>query len=798
MYDDQRGLQKAAAARDEHAFLAAAHCPDLMLVLDTSGLVLWASPSHREILGFDPVGRRNVDVFHADDRIRAAREFERRVATRAPSTIELSLVAADGRTIEVESTGVPVVGHDGQVDCVVVTARKINDRRAIERRMRVILDQLPANVWTTDRDMNVTSSVGGGLSPVTAPPEDAVGRHISACLEGDTFLDGAVDLHQRVLRGETFTTQTRWRDRDLHVRMYPLRDDGGEISGVIGISFDVTDQRRAERRYQALFERNLAGVFRSTVSGRLLECNEAFARIFGYDSVPAILANPTPSLYFDAMDREALIEILRQSGEALNYEVRLRRNDGEPVWALINEKVSPGDDGGEEVLEGTLVDITARKQAEARMQYQAFHDALTDLPNRFLFNDRLALALAQAYRHGRAVAVLFLDLDQFKLINDTMAHSAGDELLRAVAVRLLASVRSEDTVARIGGDEFVFILPEVDPFTAATAAAKVAEKVLDAIRYPFVVQSRELFVTASIGIAVSPHDGEDAETLIRNADSAMYRAKELGRDNYQFHTPMTQRRAEIRLTLETALRHAIERDEFFLLYQPVIDTATGSVTALEALLRWNRPGVGVVSPREFIPLAEEIGIIVPIGEWVLWTACRQMAEWQRAGASNMRLAINISTRQFHDDHLVAMVEDVLSTTGLDPASLELEITESLSMRDSDLTIRRLSDFRQRGIGVALDDFGTGYSSLSHLRYLPLTRIKIDQSFIEGLRDGSAEKTIIGAIVAMGHSLGLRVVGEGVETEQQHRILTELGCDEVQGFVHSEPLTPAAMARLLNL
>ena len=393
--------------------------------------------------------------------------------------------------------------------------------------------------------------------------------------------------------------------------------------------------------------------------------------------------------------------------------------------------------------------------------------------------------------------MLFLDLDHFKLINDTMAHSAGDELLRQVAERLTACLRADDTVARLGGDEFVFILPELDRADAAHGAAYVAEKVLAEVRRPFVIQARELFVTASIGIAIAPHDATDVETLVKNADSAMYRAKDLGRNTYQFHTPTAQRRAEVRLTLETALRRAVDRDELFLVYQPQVELATGRISGFETLLRWNRPGVGVVEPKDFIPLAEEIGSIVPIGEWVLATACRQMRKWHEAGHPELRLAVNLSARQFQHEKLTKMVEDVLAETGFDANRLELEITESLSIRDVDLTIGRLSHFRNLGIRASLDDFGTGYSSLGHLRFLPIDSVKIDRSFIVDLRDDGPDRMIVQAIVTMAQSLKLRVVAEGVETEEQRRILTELGCDELQGFVFSRPLCIAEVAKLLG-
>jgi diguanylate cyclase (GGDEF)-like protein/PAS domain S-box-containing protein len=777
------------------------HVHDLVLIIDPAGTILWASPSHHHFLGRDPeevIGRSVSEFLHPDDLERQRTVLRERVQQGSYRKTELRVQHADGTWIDVESIGVPMFGTDGRVDKIVITARDVRGYKQMERRLieeehrlRVIVEQMPANVWTTDADLRVTSSLGGGLAAVGLKPNQLVGVLLGDHFQGDPRREAVIAVHRRALAGEVLAYESQWADRDLFVQLRPMRDTSGRITGTIGITFDLTEQKRAERRYRELFERNLAGVFRSTAAGQLLECNEAFARIFGYEA-PGEMARQvnTRELYWLPSDRDEVVGALRSRGELRNFELRMRTRDGQLVWGLLNEAVVPGDEG-EDVLEGTIIDITARKLAEERIEYQAFHDALTDLPNRFLFNDRLQVALAQAKRHGRSTAVLFLDLDQFKLINDTMAHTAGDELLRHVAERLVACIRPDDTVARLGGDEFVFVLADIHQ---APGAATVAQKVLETIRRPFQIQGRELYVTASIGIAVAPHDGDDIETLVKNADSAMYRAKELGRNTFQFHTPLAQRRAEIRLTLETALRHALERDEFFLVYQPQVTIGSKRITGFEALIRWNRPGFGIVEPKDFIPLAEELGTIIPIGEWVLRTACRQLREWHRSNP-DLRMAVNLSPRQFQHDELTRIVERAIEESGIDASRLELEVTESLSMRDSDLTIGRLSHFRNLGIRIALDDFGTGYSSLARLRYLPIDSIKIDRSFIIDLADEGPEKPIVQAIVTMAQSLDLRVIAEGVETEEQCALLESLGCIEIQGFVYSRPL-PAEEAGLL--
>jgi diguanylate cyclase (GGDEF)-like protein len=434
-----------------------------------------------------------------------------------------------------------------------------------------------------------------------------------------------------------------------------------------------------------------------------------------------------------------------------------------------------------------------RKRSEERLAYMAQYDHLTGLTNRALFQDRLEQALARAKRSGALVALMFLDLDRFKAVNDTLGHGTGDLLLKKVAERLEGSVRETDTVARIGGDEFSIIL---EGLTEAQDAALVARKIIDKLVQPFVLDGHEVFVTTSIGIAVYPSSNGDS--LLTDADSAMYCAKEQGRNTYRFHTPEMNAQVRERLNMESKLRRALDQEEFLLYYQPQVDLTTGMIVGTEALLRWQHPELGLVSPGKFIPVLEDIGMIVRVGEWVLQTACRQSKAWQRDGFPPLRMAVNISARQFSRRDLIDTVASVLTETGLDPNYLELEITESLLMEDIKANSRLLDELKTsvEGLRVSIDDFGTGYSSLSYLKTFPIDLLKIDQSFIRDITTNSDDAAITTTIIVLAHNLRLKVIAEGVETEEQMTYLREKGCDEAQGFYFSRPLPADEFTKLL--
>jgi diguanylate cyclase (GGDEF)-like protein/PAS domain S-box-containing protein len=528
--------------------------------------------------------------------------------------------------------------------------------------------------------------------------------------------------------------------------------------------------------------------------GKIRFTNEAASTVFGYG--PGELGGAPIELLAEPFVGSTVRLLLVEGKVVRDAEMVFRTRHGEEVDVEVS--LSPLVDDHQAAVGAVLIarDVRARKLAESRIAYQACHDALTGLPNRTLFYDRLTQELARARRHdGRRLAVLFLDLDQFKVVNDTLGHAAGDRLLIEIAGRLQQTVRESDTVARIGGDEFTFLLPGIDH---AEDAARAAQKILEAVSRPLEIDGHRLYVTTSIGISLYPADGEDAEALLSSADIAMYRAKDLGRSGFQLSNPAMNAKSVARLTLERDLRMAIERGELTLVYQPQADVISGRTVGVEALVRWNHPQRGLVLPGEFIAIAEETRLILPLGEWVLRTACEQARRWQQEiGGPPPRVAVNLSALQFRQRNLARTVQAILSESGTAPGSLVIEITESAAMLDAGLTIEVLSELREMGLRIAIDDFGTGHASLAYLKQFPIDTLKIDRSFVSDMEASREGAAIVNAIVGLAHGLGLEVLAEGVENESQLHRLAACGCDEYQGFLISKPVAPAAVPGLLD-
>nr|WP_236534579.1 EAL domain-containing protein [Pseudomonas tremae] len=580
----------------------------------------------------------------------------------------------------------------------------------------------------------------------------------------------------------------------VELRVVLVWDEHGHFEGIFGVGRDISQQRRAEkdlRMAATVFEHSTSAILITDPAGYIVQANEAFTRVSGYE-VAQVLDQLPGMLTVETEQEAQMRHILKQLDGRGTWEgeIRLRRRNGEhyPAWVGITAVVD--DEGDLASYVCFFSDISERKASEDRIHRLAYYDALTHLPNRTLFQDRLHSALQQAERQQAWVVLMFLDLDRFKPINDSLGHAAGDRMLQEMATRLLACVDIDDTVARMGGDEFTLLLqPAITREAALNRAIHVAERILTSLVTPFVLEGREFFVTASIGIALSPQDGNELSQLMKNADTAMYHAKECGKNNFQFYQADMNATALERLELESDLRHALEQQEFTLYYQPQFSGDGKRLTGAEALLRWRHPRRGLVPPNDFIPVLEELGLVVEVGDWVLAEACRQLKHWHQARVRVPKVSVNISARQFSDGQLGKRIAGILEQTGLSPACLELELTESILMREVEEAMHILDGLKNLGLSIAVDDFGTGYSSLNYLKQFPIDVLKIDRTFVDGLPSGEQDAQIARAIIAMAHSLNLSVIAEGVETHEQLEFLRQHGCDEVQGYLFGRPMPP---------
>ncbi len=594
----------------------------------------------------------------------------------------------------------------------------------------------------------------------------------------------------------------------------PLRDTTGKIIAGIEVARDITDKvrfmeerKKAEQliwqekeRAQVTLHSIGDAVITTDAAGVVEFLNPVAESLTGWTNETA---KGLPLLQVFHVVNETTGSILENPVEKCIREGRivglanhtlLIHRDGHEY--AIEDSASPIKDREGRIIGAVLVfhNVTEKRNMLRQLMHQAHHDALTELPNRILFNDRLTLALTQAKRNKAHLAVLFLDLNRFKLVNDMLGHAMGDQLLKGVAQRLKNCVRDSDTVSRLGGDEFTLLLPQI---SHEEDAAKVARKILKSLYHPWVLCGQEFHITASIGIALYPNDGEDAETLLKHADTAMYRAKEHGQNNYQLFAPTMNTKIMERLALENSLRYALKRKEFIVFYQPQVDTEAGQIIGMEALVRWQHPERELIPPAQFIPLAEETGLIVPIGKWVLHTACAQNKAWQDAGYAPMRVTVNLSAYQFRQHNLVETITHILHATGLNPHWLELEITESVAMQDVDFTIAVLRDLRKMGIWLAIDDFGTGYSSLNYLKRFPIHTLKIDRSFVRDITSNPEDAAIVSTIIVLGQSMKLSVIAEGVETEEQLVFLKQRHCNKMQGYLFSKPVPAEEFEVLLK-
>ncbi len=667
-------------------------------------------------------------------------------------------------------------------------------------RQEQILDHIHESVITMDLAGFITSWNRGAEKLFGYSAAEAIGRNVlflyadenddDSSFE-DAFLEHGgreMEVRRRRKNGEVF-----WASLQLSL----LRDDDGEPAGLIGFLSDITERRNAAemlRLHSRIFDASDEAIMITDAQERIVSVNPAFTRITGY-SVPEVMGE-TPRKFSSGRHDAAFFAAMWKKLLETGYwqgEIWDRRKDGEiyPKWISIG---SVRDASGEVTHYFSIFnDITDRKRAEGRIHHLAFFDALTGLPNRSLFNRLVDQSLIEAARTDLYGSLLFIDLNRFKPINDTLGHGVGDKVLQEIANRFRACLRGADVVCRLGGDEFVVALFDI---TSRDHAATVAQKLMTALDDPIIIDGRELKVGAAIGISVFPEDGTDTETLLRLADIAMYRAKQTGPDAFAFFSEEMNRRAVDRLTLESSLRRAIERNELLLHYQPKVRTVDGVVIGAEALVRWRHPERGMIPPGEFIPVAEETGLIVQIGNWVLEAACRQARQWKDAGLPVTRIAVNLSARDFSTG-LPGRVGQLLARHELDAAWLELEITESMLMHNTDKVITMMDEIAALGVSLSLDDFGTGYSSLSYLKRFPIDTLKIDRSFVINIPGDSNDCAIAGAIISMAKQLKHNVIAEGVESADQLAFLTSLGCDEIQGYLFSPPLPAEKFEALLR-
>ena len=590
---------------------------------------------------------------------------------------------------------------------------------------------------------------------------------------------GNVTLMERPVRKAALISTVRSSLRG-RLRQYQMRKSQQQL-------------RESEQRFKTLFEHHPDGIFVRDLSGKLISGNKAIEEITGYtieelqqEAIPT-LAIPeevvlTPEQFAEARDgnpKKFRTSSVRKDGSTVEMELAY-------LPLIINGEVTG--------MHGIARDVTQARNYERRIEHLANHDVLTDLPNRLLLTDRLQQAIDQSRRNGTQTGVLFLDLNRFKQVNDSLGHDLGDLLLEKIASRLKHLVRESDTVARLGGDEFVLVLTDLD---SIETMATVADKVLESVAAPISLAGHELNITTSIGGSVFPKDGHDVGTLLKHADLAMYQAKELGSASFRFYDPAMNIKILERLLTESALRRALEKNEFTIFYQPRVCTNHRSIIGVEALVRWKHPEKGLIAPADFIPLAEEIGLISNLGEWVLRTACAQNRAWQNAGLQPIKMAVNLSAQQLHTSGIEKTVASALSTSGLDAQYLELEITETSLMQDIDSSYQTLLDIRNTGVSISIDDFGTGYSSLSHIKRLPLNTLKIDKSFISDIASDRNDAAIVGATIAMARHMDLKVVAEGVTAPAQVRFLMEHACHEMQGYLFSPPLPAAEMGTMLE-
>lgn len=805
---DRRRVE-SALRESEHQFRALAEHMAAATFIYRGEQFCYVNAAMSALTGYsreELVGMRFWDVVHEDHReLVRARGIARQRGEAISPRYEFAIVTKAGETRWVDFTAGRIT-YQGE-PAALGTAFEITEQRRLREtleRQALTFEHLYDAVIISDVDGRVTAWNPAAERIYGYSRAEALGQRASLWLPPDQTAEIESRIYVGVDRHGRWSGEIPFIRRDgsrgvSETVVVPLRDASGVRIGALGVNRDVTARklaeaalRESEARYRALFEESRDAIYMTTPDGRFIDVNQAFLELFGY-SREELLRLDAGSLYERQGDREALLAEVSATGAARNHEVRLRRKDGTVVHCLLTTAARRGPDRTPLTYQGIIHDISERKRAEDRLAYDALHDSLTDLPNRALFLDRLRHAIARVRRDpSSSFAVLFLDLDRFKVVNDSLGHSVGDELLRSIGSRLVSVVRPGDTVARFGGDEFTVLLESVASVLEATY---VADRIIQSLGEPFALERHEVYASASIGIALADAD-TPPEELLRNADAALGRAKAAGKSRYEVFDLAMHAAALSRLATETDLRRAITREEFTLVYQPIVTLSSGEIAGFEALLRWNHPDRGTVMPMEFIPVAEEMGLVFPLGRWVVERACRDLAVWQVNHAGPLTMAVNISAKQLTQRDLVTHLERTLLYHDLSPAQFALEITESAIVESAESARRALARLRELGVELHLDDFGTGYSSLGYLHRLPVSALKIDRSFVRRMDRDARSAKLVHAIVALAGNLGVRTIAEGVTTAAQLAALRTMRCQSAQGFFFARPMDSAAVERLL--
>ncbi len=793
---NKRLLARAKSSEDKFRNLVeTSH--DWFWEVDAQGIYTYVSPRCQDLLGYTPetfIGKTPFHFMPSGEADRLQAVFAEIHQRQAPiENLENINLHKDGRQVVMETSGLPFFDARGDLAGYRGIDRDITRRKKSEAEWIMAMDQFDNAIYLLDPERRLLRANKAFYEFIGSTPALATGRHIVDLIhphgeERPCPVCQAQDSRQETVIVLEADDPSNPAPFPIEATLHILRDDAGTVTGMLMSLRDLSRSRQIDERLRlgaSVFENTDEAVVITDASGTIIEVNSAFTEIMGYSRAEVLGKNPgiwqsgrhDQSFFRDMW--HALNTAGRWRGEIWN-----RRKNGEifPEWLTISSVTD--EKGNLTHYVGLFSDISQIKRSQDQLDFLAHHDALTGLPNRLLLNERLEQAIRHADRQQTELALLFLDLDRFKHINDSLGHPAGDELLRLVAKQLEAVVRQDDTVARIGGDEFVLLLEGIEQ---TEDVITVVEKLMTIFTSPFLLEEQEVCITASLGISLYPHDGADPAILLRNADAAMYRAKEEGRDTYQFYKKELTQNAYEQVLLENSLRRAVERDEFYLVYQPQVNLHTKEIIGAEALLRWRHPELGLIPPSRFIPIAEESGLIIAIGEWVLKNVCLQAHDWVEAGLNFGRVAVNVAGPQIQRGGLVAQVRKALDESGLDASRLELEVTEGFIMQQADAAVQQLQELRELGITLAIDDFGTGYSSLSYLKKLPIHKIKIDRSFVSDIPADPNDMAIADAVIAMGGRLGLSVIAEGVETAAQAAFLKEAGCELGQGYYFGRPM-----------